>query len=173
MSRFVLAIIAGFIFLTGNMINAVPHVPLRQSFTVVPRGTEVMVTITESASGSISATIEDDVVIDGDAVIHRGSRLLGQITKNKTEFTLLDHQPVLLVPSSSVTAKAEEPTLIAGSILIGAVVGHQINLRRPEVGALMGGISGLAKAAEKSSEMVPAVGDRIPLLIQRDLTVRI
>lgn len=177
MSRLILSIVTGVLFLTGNATNgAPPQVPLRQNFTVVPRGTELIATITPSPSCSpfvITATVAENVIIDDAVVIPKGALLSGSITENRTEFTLLGDQPVWIVPTSSIRTKPEDQTLIAGSILIGAIVGTRINFRRPEVGALMGGILGLATVADHNSEMVPAVGDRVPLLIQRTLTVRL
>jgi len=174
MSRLILAVVTGVLFVTGAVKNVEPsRVPLRQTFIVVPKGTEVIGTITESASGRIQATVIEDVIIDDAVAIHKGSHLSGQIFENRTEFTLLNDQPVFIVPSAAVAVKSEDPTLIASSILIGAIVGNQINMKRPEIGALMGGISGLAVAADRNSETILAVGDLVPLLIQRDLTVRL
>lgn len=157
MSRIVLAITIGTLstFITGytaySISNRGTEDVVAPSTIVVPAGTEVYAKITSVTP--IKGVLMEDLNAGGTTVIAKG-----------TEVTLGNWFSV--VPE----AAAANPTLVAGGILIGAIVGNQMNMRRPEVGAIMGGISGMATAAE-AAERTPEIGNEVLLSLNHDLSV--
>lgn len=107
---------------------------------VIPAGT----TIHARYEGGEAVLIENLIV--GDAVIPAGFRF--------PEEAELSSAP-----------QAGDATVIAGSVLMGAILGHDANILRSEVGALMGGLSGLASVADDPNAAV--------LALDEDLTVNL
>ncbi len=146
-----------------------------QQNTIIPAGTEIPVTFTsevtsvKSRTGDIvTAKVARDIWIGGKIAIPSGTPISGQITSTTTgpcdtglphltvDFNRLSGKAAslsLVSPALKERSPASNARIMTGSILLGAILGHQGNQRRAEIGALLGGLAGAADATRVVPEI--------------------
>lgn len=135
----------------------------------------------------VTATIARDVWVDGSVALEEGTWITGRVTASKADGT--DTRARLAIELNRIAGRnasielispdleslsrenlrATDARFITGSILLGAILGHEANERRGEIGALLGGLSGAAAAAHQPREIRIRAGERGTIRLTRDL----